>query len=563
MRVIALFRVSTERQATEGASLDAQSRCFHDLALRNGWTCVAEFRGQESATKAASDRRVLQDVLRCLRDNDVDAIWVIEQSRLTRGDELEVAMLMRELKERQVKVIVNTVTRDLGSIDERFMVGIQGLVDRAESERINERLTRGKRERARQGKKCSGAAAFGYSNPPPGDGRRGQLVVIEHEAAAVRLAFELAASGKSERKIAAHLSAHGFAAPRSARWGKTTIKRLLMNPVYIGVAESGVWIRRTPRNFEYKPQNPKAIVVQGAHTPIIDRALWDAVQNRPVRATTASPRLLTGLLRVNDQLYHGDNIRGRAFYRAPKGIRQSPWLPAAELDSGVWRAFSALATDPAFVDELIAQAARESNGNGAELAVQQIRDQIARLEARATRLLEMRADGEIDKSAFLRMHEDCTRQSQELSRALEQKAREAAILDRGLADRIVKAVRILIGGRSRLTTSQMRDILMPLVRYIDVRAIPTGDRARRTESGHWVPGGVQRWKVERISFRLRLAGLASDELSTRGIEFDAATESPGDVQANRPHPFSTTEINPDRRLVTTPSCWARRARERQ
>ena len=63
MRVVALFRVSTEKQANEGASLDSQQREYRELAARNGWITVEEFRGCESATQAASERRVLQQVL--------------------------------------------------------------------------------------------------------------------------------------------------------------------------------------------------------------------------------------------------------------------------------------------------------------------------------------------------------------------------------------------------------------------------------------------------------------------------------------------------------------------
>src|ERR1044071_6048288 len=53
MRVVAMFRVSTERQANEGASLDAQQRTFREMAKRSGWKVVGEFRGSESATQAA------------------------------------------------------------------------------------------------------------------------------------------------------------------------------------------------------------------------------------------------------------------------------------------------------------------------------------------------------------------------------------------------------------------------------------------------------------------------------------------------------------------------------
>src|SRR5689334_2172590 len=120
MRVVALFRVSTEKQESEGASLDAQERAYDALAERGGWQTVGRFRGCESATQAATERRVLQQVLGCIREKSPDAVYVHEQSRLTRGDELEAALLMRELKEQRTKIIVNGVVRDLSSIDERF-----------------------------------------------------------------------------------------------------------------------------------------------------------------------------------------------------------------------------------------------------------------------------------------------------------------------------------------------------------------------------------------------------------------------------------------------------------
>jgi hypothetical protein len=95
--------VSTQAQENEGASLAAQERRYRELAALSGWVTVAELKGQESATKAAGERLVLQRLLSLLRLEPVDAIWVYEQSRLTRADELEVALLKRELRERQVQ----------------------------------------------------------------------------------------------------------------------------------------------------------------------------------------------------------------------------------------------------------------------------------------------------------------------------------------------------------------------------------------------------------------------------------------------------------------------------
>ena len=93
MRVVALFRVSTASQATDGASLETQARRYDELAAANGWTTIAKVRGCESATGATNERRVWQQVREHLAGGECDAVYVHEQTRLTRGDELEEPVL--------------------------------------------------------------------------------------------------------------------------------------------------------------------------------------------------------------------------------------------------------------------------------------------------------------------------------------------------------------------------------------------------------------------------------------------------------------------------------------
>ncbi len=210
MRVVGLFRVSTEKQEEHGTSLESQEAAFRAMAEQQGWEVVATFRGCESATQAASDRRVLQQVLQCLREQEVDAIWVIEQSRLTRGDQLEAASLMRELTERGVKVSVNGTIRDPASIDDGFVMAIQSAVDHMESKRIKQRMQRGKRQRASQGKKATAfVRQHGVSYPiRDGNGKvkaLGQFpeVALMHKASATlaRLEAEFGLTPSSRTRI--------------------------------------------------------------------------------------------------------------------------------------------------------------------------------------------------------------------------------------------------------------------------------------------------------------------------------------------------------------------------
>lgn len=506
MRVVALFRVSTERQANEGASLDAQQRAYRDMATRNGWTTVAEFRGCESATQAATDRRVLQQVLACIRENPVDAVYVHEQSRLTRGDELEVALLLRELRERRLKIIVGGVVRDLASIDERFMVGIQSLVDRAESERIKERLTRGKRERARQGRKNSGPCPFGYSNPPPGARGRGTLQIVPEQAAVVRRIFALAVAGTGEHSIARALNDSAIAAPRGGRWGKSTVRRILNCPAYAGTQASNVWVADAgnARSFRYDPTNEKAVVIENAHAPLIDRATWDAVRNRARPPTTRVPRLLSGLLHINGEKAHGEPNHGEPYYRGPRHIRGGPWLQVGPTDDAVWDAFVSLTTSPAFVERLLREANNPHEQAVVANEIEYLEEQVGRQKRRLTNLLDMRADGEIDKAAYQTKAEECRRAIAAHERELTGLRAKAVVLDGSHAARVVKAIQTLLAGRTRLTADQKRAVLTAIVRRVDVAAEPTRAVQPRAKGGAFAGKGGPRWAVRSVALRLAL-----------------------------------------------------------
>ncbi|GJQ29746.1 MAG: recombinase family protein [Phycisphaerae bacterium] len=504
MRVVALFRVSTEKQATEGASLDAQERVYREHAARAGWTTVAEFRGCESATQASSDRHVLQSVLACLREKACDAVYVHEQSRLTRGDELECALLMRELRERGTKIIVNGIVRDPSSIDDGFMLGIQSLVDRTESLRIKERLARGKRQKALQGKRTSGRAPYGYRNPHKHEPGHGTLVVVPGEAEVVRRVFAMAAAGRGGRGIARTLNSEGVAAPLGGRWGKSTVARLLANPVYRGASAHAVWVKQRGGGFALDVANEHAVVVENAHEPILDRDLWDAVANRPRVPRTATPRLLTGLLFVDGRRYEGDGEACRPVYRAPRGVKGGAWLDMTPTDDAVWERFERLATSPEYVEGLLREAHDPKAADRAAAEIERIDAKRAKLQARLENLLTMRADGEISKETYLSRSSATEGELTTLDAARADAVAKAGVLGHGAARRVVGAIRAILAGKGRLDVRQKRVALQAVVRRIDVEVARSDAPLPRDGRGRVVSATLPRWRVEKVTFTLAL-----------------------------------------------------------
>ena len=505
MRVVAMFRVSTEKQAEQGASLDAQERAYHQLAAKEGWHTVATFKGCESATQASSDRRVLQQVLQTIRDHDVDAVWVYEQSRLTRGDELEVALLQRELREQDVKVIVLNTIRDLNSIDESFMFGIQTLVDRTESKRIKERMGRGRREKARKGLKNCGASPYGYTNPPAKDPKRGKLQIVQDEALVVRRVFGLSADGNSDLKIAKTLNDRGIPSPRGGQWGKTTIRRMLDNPAYIGTLASGVW-KRVPgtSGFVRDYENPNAEVVENAHEPIIDRETWDAVHSRVKQAPVRVPRMLTGILNVNGISFGGDSSHGVRFYRATDRRVGSPWIENTEMDNAVWDAFTSLATGPEFVERLMEESSNSHEQVMLGMEIEHTEDQLAKEHRRYDQLVEMRTDAEITKDEFAERAAKAKEKMAKMEAELRALRAKHVVYDGSQAARLVKAVQMLLPGGVALTPAQKRRVLRSIVTTVDVEAERVERDFNRDKDGRIVEGRSPRWAIRTVAFTLAL-----------------------------------------------------------
>lgn len=542
MRVIALFRVSTEGQAERGSSLASQERRYDELAATNGWDTIDKFKGAESATQATADRRVLQQVLSRIREGGVDAIYVHEQSRLTRGDELDCAMLMRELREQNIKIIVNGLVRDPNSLEEAFMLDIQSAVDRNESRRIKERLMRGKREKARQGKKTTGPAPYGYRNPPPGDPKRGQLQIVPEEAAVVRRIFQMRAAGDRFPAIAAELKRLGVAPPRAGAWGKTTLNRMFQNPAYIGTVATNVWVEgRKKRSFVFRPDNPRATVVENAHEPIIDRAIWDAVHARPKAPTVKVPRMLTGLLYVNGARFGGDSDGPLRVYRGPRGVHGLPWLEARHTDAVVWDAFVSLAKGEEFIRQLMDRARDNREEVIVRNEIEFLEGNLVKAKRRLERLVDMRAGGEIDKATFLekRRNEDDAIES--MNKELAGYRARLLSCDGTQASRLAKVIQCIIGGNKKLTEGQRRQMLLSVVRRVDITAENIKCDFKRDANGRVLAGRTPRWEIREVRFQFELPPDSTEAARTQtgptsgvygasgagGEERDLASSRPG------------------------------------
>ena len=138
--------------------------------------------------------------------------------------------------------------------------------------------------------------------------------VVEDQAEVVKRLFEMRAEGNSYRQISHALNEEGIQSPGGSTWDISSVRTVLMNESYLG---RRVW-NQTRRNKRVrkgtKVPKPREewIVTENAHVVIIEKELWDAVQERSGRIripfkegkgaynTTHSVYLLTGLLKCDE-----------------------------------------------------------------------------------------------------------------------------------------------------------------------------------------------------------------------------------------------------------------------
>src|SRR5690606_15747923 len=186
MNVIGYVRVSTSGQAKDGYSLAYQQEEIRSYCIEQGWTLqhiftdegISGARVDEEALEV--DRIGFQDMLAALSTQTIDAVVVLNTSRLWRSDIVKV-LVHREFK--KYGVDVKSIEQPSYSIYKKdpsdFLInGLMELLDAYQRLEISMKLSRGRSKKAAQGGYAGGRAAFGYK------AKKGQKVIEVNKAQA-------------------------------------------------------------------------------------------------------------------------------------------------------------------------------------------------------------------------------------------------------------------------------------------------------------------------------------------------------------------------------------------
>jgi len=217
---IGYVRVSTDRQAEQGVSLEAQEAKIRAMATVQGADLIDVIvDGGESAKSL--NRPGLQRLLALVNAGTIEAVIVAKLDRLTRSVK-DLCGLLELLEKRKVALVSVAESLDTGSAAGRLVITIMGAVSQWEREAIGER-TRDALQHKRSNGECVGNIEFGYRLAADGV----HVEANPSEQAALAAIRKLRDSGHSLRRIAVALNDGGHRTRRGSPWRLESVARVI------------------------------------------------------------------------------------------------------------------------------------------------------------------------------------------------------------------------------------------------------------------------------------------------------------------------------------------------
>lgn len=408
MRAAIYLRVSTEEQARNGFSLAAQREACREQARRLGAEEILEF-ADEGVSGALLQRPGLSALREAVRTGAVQMVVALDPDRLARN--LSYQLLLTEEIER-AKARLEFVNFEWRNTPEgQLFYAVRGAIAQYEKEKIRERTTRGRQQKAKSGRLPLAFRPYGYRYDPI----RATLIIDESEAEVVRRMFRwLVSEGLGPNAIAVRLNQQGIPARKGGPWHRNVVRQILRNPVYTGTFyanrfdTTGLGLNRhRPPEERVRPRLRSPAEWIGIPVPaIVDPSTWQQAQEimqQARRVWSGRPRaeyLLSGLVvcgRCGGRMTGlsgkewGRRRRVYACRRAGKDSRAcGARVDAGALEQHVWGQVSAWLQDPA---DLYRALSDHRQGPFLEQELEEVRQGLARVQQGKANLLRALEQG--------------------------------------------------------------------------------------------------------------------------------------------------------------------------
>lgn len=413
MKVGLYIRVSTDEQARDGFSIDAQRHVCNAWAVVKGATSVVEFVDEGYSAKNLN-RPQVQRLIEACRQRELDMVIVWKTDRLTRNLR-DLLMLMEDVfTDNKIEFVSCTETIDTSTPSGRLVLNMLGAVAQSERENTSERTTMVMRELAKSGKHLGGRPPYGYRV-----NRDMHYDIHPQEAEAVRMIFAMKLKGSSYADIISALDAAGHKTRSGASFGRNTLCDMLRNEKYTGIY---IYNRAAPadrsgrRNNRASKPDSEIERIPGGMPAIITRETWEAVQkmtknNKSIGGKNAAKNvyLLSGLVRCgccgsNMVISNAGRNRDGSYWRAYRCKHKCvKGVEYRKLEACVLDFISSLANSDDFRRQLLDLAAQINSwsADDSDHDVEDLRLSISKAEMERSNLFRLAAKSDDPPASLL------------------------------------------------------------------------------------------------------------------------------------------------------------------
>jgi site-specific DNA recombinase len=263
------------------------------------------------------DRPALTQLRQDVREGIITHIVCFDPDRLSRKL-MNQLILTDEFERKRVEVVF--VNGEYAKTPEgNLFYSMRGAISEFEKAKINERMSRGRIQKAKDGKVIKDCYTYGYVV------KNGQFEVIQEEAEVVQLVFDLFTTPnaivRGMNGIALYLQRNGIKTKKGKNiWHRQTVRQILMNETYIGVFYQNKWNTEGMLGNKYRSEKvrmkkrPQKDWIATPCPAIIPEAQFHKAQqliNESKRRFAKMPKnqyLLSGMLRCGEC---GNTMNGR------------------------------------------------------------------------------------------------------------------------------------------------------------------------------------------------------------------------------------------------------------
>ena len=240
-RIAAYLRKSRAAQDSDD-TLQQHRASLQDYVNYNGYENVEWFE-EVASGESIEYRPVFSGLLQSIEAGKYDAVLVVHEDRLSRGDQYEQGIIHRAFKASGTILLTPSGMTDYSNSDQVFQSALKGLFANHELEQIKRRMTEGKKRAVKDGRPHTGRVPFPYYwdkntktaivDPVKKKYYRQIIDMYIHD----NLSTSLIAEKLNEQKVP-NPSGH-------LHWGHSSVQKVLKNRFHLGVVFHGAYKRFT------------------------------------------------------------------------------------------------------------------------------------------------------------------------------------------------------------------------------------------------------------------------------------------------------------------------------